>query len=331
MENNRKHENNPIKHLADGVYTKQEAKEALKLLRDKENDTLIDKQMSNVWDQIQNSSDSDIYTFNHESEEAEKLLKRINKIPFYKKYIKHSIVAASIAILIGIGIIGYEHLSPISDSAMLYTEVSTSFGETREITLPDGSVVILNACTHISYPTKFAENERLIKLDGEAYFQVVKNDKQPFVVNTDNFDVKVLGTVFNVRAYDGDEILSVNVESGKVQVDMPDAMSRLSKNEQIVINTLSNNYAKEDVQNEDVAPWRTGDLYFSNAPIKDVAKQLERIYNYSIVFQDGQEFNNLISGEHDEESLEEILGSIQLATGIKWKAGKQSKEIVLYR
>lgn len=331
MENEERYKSDSIKHFRDGVYTKQEVKDALELLCDEESNTLIDRHMSDAWNQIQESSDIDGYEFSKGYEEAGKLLKRIHKVPFYKKYLRHSIAAASVAILVSIGIIGYKYLSPLYDSAIHYTEVSTSFGETREVTLPDGTVVSLNACTHISFPSKFVENERSIKLNGEAYFQVSKNDKQPFVVNTNNFSVRVLGTVFNVRAYNGDEVLSVNVESGKVQVDMPDAMSRLSKNEQITINTLSNNYTKEYIQNKDIAPWRIGNFYFSNTPIKDVANQLERIYNYSIVFQEGHDFNHLISGEHDKGSLEEVLVSIRLATGIKYKIDNHRKHIILYK
>lgn len=329
MENEEKQKNNSIKHFTEGIYTKQEAKEALNLLHDKGRNELTNNHMSDIWNQIQESTD--ITEFNKGYEEAEKLLKRIHKIPFYKRYLKQSIVAASVAILISIGIVGYKYLTPSHKSAIHYTEVSTSFGETRRITLPDGTIVSLNACSHISYPDKFSRIERAVKLNGEAYFQVFKNEKQPFVVNTEKFNVRVLGTVFNVRAYTGDEVLSVNVERGKVQVDMPDAMSRLSRSEQITINALSENYTKEYIKNKDVAPWRTGNFYFSNAPIKDVVNQLERIYNYSIVFQEGQDFNHLISGEHDKASLEDILESIRLATGIQYRIDKSKKHILLYK
>lgn len=329
MENEEKQKNNSIKHFTEGVYTKQEAKDALNLLHDKGSNELTNNHMSDIWNQIQESTD--INEFNKGYEEAEKLLKRIHKIPFYKRYLKQYIVAASVAILISIGIVGYKYLTPSHESAIHYTEVSTSFGETRRITLPDGTVVALNACSQISYPSKFTGDERLVKLNGEAYFQVTKNAKQPFVVNTDNFNIQVLGTVFNVCAYKDDQMKFVNVESGKVQVDMPDAMSRLSGNEQITINTLSNNYSKEYIQNKDIAPWRTGDFYFNDAPIKDVANQLERIYNYSIAFQEGQDFNHLISGEHDKASLEDILESIRLATGIQYRIDNSKKHILLYK
>lgn len=331
MKNEEKQKNNTIEYFTEGIYTKREAKEALELLQDKENNALVDGHMSKVWNQIQETSDIDEDDFYSGYEKAENLLKRIRKVPFYKKYLRYSVAAASIAIIVSLSIFGYNYFGSSDDFAIKYTEVSTSFGERREIILPDGTIVFLNACTHISYPEKFSGDVRTVKLNGEAYFQVSKNKNQPFIITTDNFNVRVLGTVFNVRAYPKDEIQSVNVESGKVQVDMPDAMSRLLKDEQLVINTVSNKYTKNNLQYDDVAPWRTGDLYFNDTPIKDVANQLERIYNYSLVFQEGQDFNHLISGEHDKASLEDILESIRLATGIQYKIDKSKKYILLYK
>lgn len=331
MENKQKYDKDPLNHLIDGVYTKQEAKDALELLRDEKNDATINQHMSEVWHQIQESSKVDIFEYNADAEQAEKLLKQINKLPFYKKYIKHFTVAASIIILLGIGAIGHKYYNIIKNSNLEYTEISTSYGEIKEITLPDGSVAILNACSSLSYPEKFTEDRREITLEGEAYFQVAKNEGQPFIVNTKNFDVSVLGTVFNVRAYQGDQIQSVNVESGRVQVDMPEAMARLSGDEQIEINTLADSYSKDKSDYKDVAAWRKGSLRFSKTPVEDVAKQLERVYNCKIVFEGKHKFNNLISGEHDNESLHEVLESIRLASEIKWKTDKNTQKIILYR
>lgn len=331
MENNSGDIKKPIAHLTDGVYTKKEATEALKLLRDRKNDPAINIQMSENWEQINEVPDQNIFEYTREFEQAQILLKRINKPKFFKKYLKYTVVAASIAILISFGIIGYKYLVIEINSSIRLAEVVTGYGETRQVTLPDGTFAIMNACTRLTYPEKFNENERQVSLEGEAYFQVTRNEEQPFIISTGNFNVRVLGTAFNVQAYREDEIQSVNVESGKVQIDMPDAMSRLTANEQILINTKTSNYAKQTVDNEGIAVWRSGLLHFNKAPVTDVINQLERIYNYKIVFEGGQHFNNLISGEHENESLEEVLESIRDVTGIKWKTGKNKNEIILYK
>ena len=113
-------------------------------------------------------------------------------------------------------------------------------------------------------------------MEGEAYFQVQRKEKQPFIVRTSRFDVRVLGTCFDVKAYSSDEVVSVDVESGKVQVDLPEAMMRLQAKEQVSINTLSGEYSKR-CEERDVAVWRKGGLRFSSTPVRDVAKELERM------------------------------------------------------
>lgn len=331
MENKQKYDKDPIKHLVDGIYTKQEARYALELLRDKNNEEIINKHMSEVWHQIQKSSDVDVLEYSVVTEQAEELLKQINKPPFYKRYMRHFAVVASIIILLGIGIIGKKYYHLVADSDVEYTQVSTGYGETKEVILPDGSLAVLNACSSLSFPEKFTGDQRELTLEGEAYFRVTKNEKQPFVVNTSTFEVYVLGTVFDVRAYNGDQIQSVNVESGKVQINMPEAMARLTADEQIEINTLTKGHSKDKSGYKEVAVWRNGNLRFSKTPVSDVAKQLERVYNCRIVFEKGQKFSNLISGEHDNESLHEVLESIRLASGIKWRSDKNTKEIILFR
>ena len=178
------------------------------------------------------------------------------------------------------------------------------------------------------YPDRFADKERRVELEGEGYFRVYHNEKQPFIVNTRHFDVRVLGTCFNVKSYSSDEVVSVDVESGKVQVDLPEAMMRLRAKEQILINTVSGEYNKR-YEERAVAVWRRGSLRFNSTPIRDVAKELERMYNCRITFTQGQEFNNLISGEHDNKSLEAVLQSFGYTSGIHYK--RSGDQVLLYK
>lgn len=330
-------DNKPEKHLEhylNDLYTQEEANKVLDSIERHENNELLEKSMEKVWEESAFLMDSSDSINGNYKKEASAMLKAENRkyIRLPRKYLRRAVaIAASVIFIFTAGVTGYKYLIHNHIEDILYTEVSTTYGETKTISLPDGTQVTLNSCSDISYPDKFANNERRIKLTGEAYFRVAKNEKQPFIINTGNFNVRVLGTVFNVRAYKGDEIQSVNVESGKVQVDMPDAMSLLSKNEQILINTVTNDYARQTDSNQDVAVWRSGFLHFKKVPVTDVINQLKRIYNYRIVFENGESFDNLISGEHDNQSLEEVLESIRQVTGIKWKAGKHKNEIVLYK
>jgi len=331
MENNKTYRKNPIRRFIAGTYTKQEAKQVLELLRDREKDAIIDQHMSEVWDRLQSSPEPGVFEYNYDFEQGGELLKRIEKPSSYRKYFKSGLVAASVTLFITLGIIGYTYFNTAHITELQYTEVSTGHGETKGIILPDGTVTILNSCSHLSYPEKFEGNERHIKLEGEAYFHVTKNEAKPFTIATQNFNIRILGTVFNIKAYREDKIQSVNVESGKVQVDMPDGMARLLANEQFEINTSTNSYTKNESVYKDISVWRSGTLRFNKTPIGDVAKQLERVYNCRIIFEQGQIFENIISGEHDNESLKEVLASIRLASGIKWKVSQSGDTITLYK
>ena len=198
----------------------------------------------------------------------------------------------------------------------------------KNIVLPDGTMLVLNSCSKVRYPIRFVSDERKVELEGEGYFQVARNEEQPFIVSTSRFDVRVLGTSFNIKSYKADELVSVDVESGKVQVDLPEAMMRLRAKEKMLFNTHTGNYNKSSMEQK-IALWRKGILCFNQTPIRDVAKELERIYQCRITFADGQSFDNLITGEHENPNLESVLRSIQYASSIYYK--RNGNSILLYK
>ena len=113
-----------------------------------------------------------------------------------------------------------------------------------------------------------------------------------------------------------------------MQVELPEAMMRLKSNEQLLINKELGTYSKKNEKHE-VAEWRVGNLCFDATPLHDVAKELERRYNCRIIFADGQKFDNLISGEHDNKSLEDVLQSIEYTSGIRYKIS--GNQVLLYK
>lgn len=265
------------------------------------------------------------------NEESARLLRKLTrKRPLLKRLKPVIAVAASILVLLGVvyGSLKYTSFNQIRQ--VDYTEIRTGIGQTRTVTLADGTQVTLNACSKLVYPGQFLEDERKVELTGQAFFKVARNEAQPFIVHTDKFNVKVLGTEFDVRAYSEDEFLSVNVESGKVQVDMPEAMTRLVANEKLIINTLNNNYYKE-TESGNIAAWRSGNLLFKKTPVREVAKELERVYNCKITFKQGQVFDNLISGEHTNRSLDSVLESLEHISGIYYTRKAGTNEITLYK
>jgi ferric-dicitrate binding protein FerR (iron transport regulator) len=242
-----------------------------------------------------------------------------------------AVSAVSVAAIVCIVVIGFRYYDNSRKMAtpVNYLTTVTSFGEKKSITLPDGTKAILNSCTMLRYPDKFAGKQRVIELDGEAYFSVFHNAQCPFVVRTKRMNVKVLGTKFNLKSYQSDQMISVDVDQGKVQVDLADAMMRIAAHQQIVVNTATGDYTKRR-DTFDAGVWRSGTLRFECTPIQDVAKELERVYGCHISFSNDS-FDNLISGEHDNKSLTSVLNSIHFITGGEIKYKCQGKEIMLYK
>lgn len=236
-------------------------------------------------------------------------------------------IAASVAAVIAIVTGSISYFRYMSEQQITFAEISTSFGEKKRVELPDGTILVLNSCSQVRYPDSFQGDIRKVELEGEGYFRVAHNEDMPFIVQTKRLDVRVL-TRFDVKSYSTDEIVSVSVESGKVQVDLPEAMMRLTAKEQVLINTVSGEYSKKK-EERGVAVWIKGSLRFNSTPIRDVAKELERVYNCQITFASGQEFDNLITGEHDNKSLESVLKSIEFISDINYK--KEGRNILLYK
>lgn len=323
-----RNEKRNLRRYLDDIYTKEEASHLLQSMKDADNNEILDELAAEVWEEAGNQQT--VTDLEHEKykKEARRLLKRME----YKKrtwFRRMAMVVASAAAVVAVvmGSMGYYRY--INERQVTFVEVSTSFGEKKQVTLPDGTSLVLNSCSRVRYPDQFTGDIRNVELEGEGYFRVAGNEEMPFVVKTGRFDVRVLGTRFDVKSYSTDEIVSVSVESGKVQVDLAEAMMRLVAKEQVLINTLSGEYSKKKEERE-VAAWIKGSLRFNSTPIHDVAKELERVYNCHITFASMQKFDNLITGEHDNKSLEAVLKSIEFISGdIKYK--KEGREILLYK
>ena len=158
--------------------------------------------------------------------------------------------------------------------------ISTPRGKDYELVLSDGTVVLLNADSKITFPTRFTGNKRTVKLVGEAYFKVSKNKHCPFIVETGNLYTKVLGTEFNLKAYPHSDVnvtlikgsVAVNAEGKEVMLK-PGENAEYSENKDIEVTT---------VDTEGYIQWKDGYFYFDNVPLIDVVRDLGRWYNVNI-------------------------------------------------
>lgn len=284
---------------------------------------------SDVWQESQ-SMTTDTPNKEDYYREARRLLMRIEHSKRLWWY-RISVATVSVAAVLCVILVGMQYIGKTPGALPQVSQITafSSFGEKKNVTLPDGTKVMLNSCTMLRYPSQFVGNQRIIELNGEAFFDVYHNSAKPFIVKTRRMNVKVLGTRFNLKSYLSDQIISVFVERGKVQVDYPDAMMRLSAHQQILINTSTGDYNKR-CDMYDVGAWRKGTLRFDCTPIQDVVRELERVYGCHIILSN-DEFNNHISGEHDNKTLESVLNSIHFITGGDIKYKYQGKDIILYK
>ena len=249
--------------------------------------------------------------------------------------------AAVFVALLSVGIMEYrkDHAPQIEK----FHSITADYGRTSAVVLPDGSTVKLNSGTTLTYPVEFDQNLREVKLVGEAFFDVTHDPVRPFLVHADNLTVRVLGTVFNVKAYKEDSNVETTLIEGKVQVLMdnePDKFVTLSPNEKLTVAKHSGNSKTQALRGElnlkvqpiKVKPsedieeiaWLDHKLAFSNASFGDVARMIERKYNVRMVFQQERLKSELITGVFENEPLSKALNLLQMSTHFNYEIKKDT-------
>ena len=190
-------------------------------------------------------------------------------------------IAATIALLITASFFFWNQQSP----PLEWVAFETKAGETQRITLEDGTLVWLNEKTKFSYPTTFSGKRRPVEINGEAFFDVTKNADKPFVINTTESEVKVIGTSFNVRAYEQEPSTTVTVKTGKVQVTektQGDNSVTITQNQEAVILHGSRQIATNKKADMNALAWQTNHLRFRDRPLTEVFEIMERHFKVAI-------------------------------------------------
>lgn len=183
--------------------------------------------------------------------------------------------------------------------------------------LPDGSCVWLNSESSIRFPMRFADDKRVVFLSGEAYFEVVKNEKSPFQVHVREGVVTVLGTSFNVSAYVDDEFWETTLVEGKVVVENAEEKVEINPSEQYTIDKKTGNGVLKKVDTYLYTSWIDGKFYFSAYAFEDIVKKLERWYDFTMNYQDEGIKSMRFSGAiNKHKSLSDILSFLEKTTNI---------------
>ena len=224
-------------------------------------------------------------------------------------WLKASAIAASIALLLGVSnYISYHEGYKNQNSQMV--EMANPMGMRSSIVLSDGTRVILNAGTTLSYPAAFVSSQREVKVNGEAFFEVSHDKDHPFIVSAENVKVKVLGTKFNVKAYKEDDHIEVTLTEGKVGVGLGEHhdMMYISPGQQALFNKMKQSFSKYEVNLDYYTSWKEGKFYFKSVTFLEIAKQLERRFNVHISVEPAKLQRTVFSGDFVRgENLEQIL------------------------
>ncbi|MBL7913020.1 MAG: FecR domain-containing protein [Bacteroidia bacterium] len=208
---------------------------------------------------------------------------------------------------------------------LIYVQTS---GEARTIVLPDSSVVVLNENSKFSYPKEFAANERKVELEGEAFFEVTKDPEKPFIIENRSFDVKVLGTSFNVLAYEKDNNAAVTVVTGKVAfTDKKGGSVLLVKDEVGTLNKTDHQLFKSTNANSNFLAWKTKKLEFTNTNFTEVCATLKKYFAVDIIVKDKNILNCTFTGYFENPKLPDILKVLEKTLNLKTVVNDKSVEI----
>lgn len=295
-----------FKHIIDKFLKGETSKREEEILQQFEN-KLIGQNYSEVFQNQKHSKSIQKEVFN-------KVANATQKSIFVWKRVA---VAASFLILIGTGLSFWifkenSQTTETQNQNIVIQEVTikTQKNEQRHISLEDGSKITLYGESSLTYPEKFSENIRKITLSGEAFFQVAKNKQKLFVVHSENIETQVLGTSFNIKAYEHQPNIKITLVSGKVNVRSENQEVALQPSQQVVYNKTSEVMTSKTINLQSFNELKNGILRFKEASLDEVAEKLEDFYNVTISVEAKKAENHRVTGVFKNENLSVIFKQI---------------------
>lgn len=220
----------------------------------------------------------------------------------------------------------YQYFTNSGAENTVYQDISTTYGVQTSVTLADGTQVWLNSDSRLHFPVSFDKmKQRKVELSGEAFFKVAHNKEVPFIVNTGELDVKVLGTSFNVSAYDGYDKLTVALQEGKVslfQANSTDEKELLTMKPNQVATYSREAHNLNVTEESDLgkySDWKEGRLIFFGDDIETVVQKLEKWYNVETVVEDDEIKDYHFTATFTDETLNQALSLLCSSSGINYK------------
>lgn len=234
----------------------------------------------------------------------------VKKLPMWRSALR---IAAAIAILGGLTFGIYAVINPSSTGDKNLVQKTNAKGVKSTIALADGSKVWLNADSKLQYPASFSGNTREVYLNGEAFFDIEKNPAKPFIIHLANGTIRVLGTSFNIKAYDDEPVVETSVATGKVAFipklknnDNADTIF-LTPNNKVTYQVNTEKTTTATTVSEEDRAWTEGKLIFRSMLFEEIGIELERNFGKKVVFEDSDIKTYRLTGSFQNNTLSEIL------------------------
>jgi len=262
----------------------------------------------------------------------------IQKILYSPYFVR---IAASIILFITLttGVLFISGVFNKKQLAVAWNEKSTKIGEKFIVTLMDGTNITLNADSKLKYPMRFGEDSREVYLEGEAYFEVAHDSSKRFIVHSGEITTTVLGTRFNINAFQNEKEIIVSLLEGSVKVSTNDLISKkgdiiLSPAQQLVYDKNDETSKVKTFDEQTAAGWKDNVLIFDNEPLEKVLIKLQRTFGVQFELADKSYNNKRIKGNFKNASFWTVAEVIKKATGLQYKTIKENnelKKVVFYK
>ena len=200
-----------------------------------------------------------------------------------------------------------------------YSEIYVPKGEIMRIIFQDGSEAYLNSDTKLKYPNKFGLKNRKVFLDGEAYFNVSSNKRRPFIVETLKNKISVLGTSFNVDAYTTEDRIEVVLDEGKIVFDSGENSYIILPGQKITFKQSDGSTAIKNLKNSiKESSWKDNIIHFSNTPLDEVVKTLDRRYNVKFIINNPDALKYTYTLISKQTTIENILNELEKIAPVRF-------------
>jgi ferric-dicitrate binding protein FerR (iron transport regulator) len=282
----------------------------------KPNIEILHRKFNRLLKKIDDQSES-LYTDNEEDNENNKY-RIIRKIMQYAALIVGTICITTL----------FTYLIWNKSPQIAYNQLEVPCGQQAKLTLADGTRIWLNSKSKLIYPDHFSGKSREVLLDGEGYFEVTHNAKNPFIVKTSTLNVKVLGTSFNVSSYADDNNMRLTLVKGSVSILNPSddqEIKKLKPNEMAVYSKKDNLISVKEVETDLYSSWHKGQFKFRKLSLDEISKRLGRNYNVTIFIQNHKLSKTTFTGRfYNYEPLDQILKVLKTNTSFNYKIQKDT-------